>query len=92
MFNDTEIKILSSSDSSSIIKTEYADVQPFSKNYSFEDGFNFETTKRAFLDKDSIVNEKNYVLISNEKYKVIEIKSWDTYIGAFLYKCKRQVI
>lgn len=91
MFNDTEIKMLSNSDSSSIIKTEYVDVQPFSKNYSFEDGFNIETTKRAFLDKESIINENSYLLIENEKYKVIEIKTWDTYIEAFLYKCKRQV-
>lgn len=91
MFSDTEIKVLFNSDNSSIIKTEYADVQPFSKNYSFEDGFNFEVTKRAFCDKESIINENSYLLIENEKYKVMEIKTWDTYIEAFLYECKRQV-
>lgn len=91
MFSDTEIKVLFNSDNSSIIKTEYADVQPFSKNYSFEDGFDFEVTKRAFCDKESIINESSYLLIENEKYKIMEIKTWDTYIEAFLYKCKRQV-
>lgn len=91
MFNDTEIQVLLNSDNSSIIITEYADVQPFSKNYSFEDGFNFETTKRAFCDKESIINENKYLLIKNEKYRVMEIKPWDTYNEAFLYKCKRQV-
>lgn len=91
MFSDTEIKVLFNSDNSSIIKTEYVDVQPFLKNYSFEDGFDFEATKRVFCDKESIINENSYLLIENEKYKVMEIKTWDTYIEAFLYKCKRQV-
>lgn len=91
MFNDIEVKVLSDFNNSSIIKTEYVDVQPFSKNYSFEEGSNIETTIRAFCDKDSIISEKSYLLIKNERYIVMEIKSWDTYIEAFLYKCKRLV-
>ena len=30
-----------------------------------------------------------YVLINNDKYKAIDIKTWDTYTEAFLYKCKK---
>lgn len=91
MFNETEIKVLNYYNETSVIKTEYADIQPCSKNYSFEDGFVIETTQRAFCDKDSIINERNYLLIDNEKYKVMEIKTWDTYIEIYLYKCKRKV-
>lgn len=90
MFNDTEIKILSNSDNTTILKTEYADVQPFSKTYTFENGFNIITIMRAFCDKESIINEIGYVLINNEKYKVVDIKTWDTYKEAFLYKCKKK--
>ena len=89
MFNDTEIKILSNSDNTTILKTEYADVQPFLKTYTFENGFNILTTMRAFCDKESIINEIGYVLINNEKYKAVDIKTWDTYKEAFLYKCKK---
>ena len=89
MFNDTEIKILSNSDNTSILKTEYADVQPFSKTYTFENGFSILTTMRAFCDKESIINETGYVLINNEKYKAVDIKTWETYKEAFLYKCKK---
>ena len=90
MFNDTEIKISYTSDNKTILKTEYADVQPFSKTYTFENGFNIITTMRAFCDKESIINETGYVLINNEKYKVIDIKTWNTYKEAFLYKCKNK--
>ncbi len=89
MFDDTEIKILSNSDNITVIKTEYADIQPFSKTYTFESGFSISTTMRAFCDANSIINEMGYVLINNEKYKVIDIKTWDTYKEAFLYKCKK---
>lgn len=89
MFNDIEIKILSDSDNKTILKTEYADVQPFSKTYTFENGFNILTTMRAFCDKESIINEIGYVLINNEKYKAVDIKTWDTYKEVFLYKCKK---
>ena len=89
MFNDIEIKIVSNSDNTTILKTEYADVQPFLKTYTFENGFNILTTMRAFCDKESIINEIGYVLINNEKYKAIDIRTWDTYKEAFLYKCKK---
>jgi nitrous oxidase accessory protein NosD len=89
MFDDKEIKILSNSDNITVIKTEYADIQPFSKTYTFENGFSISTTMRAFCDANSIINEMGYVLINNEKYKVIDIKTWDTYKEAFLYKCKK---
>ena len=89
MFNDAEIKILTTLDNKAILKTEYADVQTFSKTYTFENGFSILTTMRAFCDANRIINEMGYVLINNEKYKVIDIKTWDTYKEAFLYKCKK---
>jgi hypothetical protein len=29
--------------------------------------------------------------IENEKYKVMDIKKWDSYMEVYLYKLKRQV-
>jgi hypothetical protein len=91
MFNDTEIKILISSNAESYIKTEYGDVQPFSKSMTFEDGFEINITKRLFVDIGSSINLTSYLIIGGEKYKVLDIKKWDSYIEVFLYRCKRQV-
>ena len=91
LFYDTEVKVLTSPDPASYIKTEYGDVQPFSKSVSFEDGFIIDITKRIFCDAGSFINIDSYVIISNEIYKVMEIKKWDSYIEAYLYKCKRQI-
>ncbi|MBK5242051.1 hypothetical protein [Clostridium sp.] len=89
MFNDTEIKILTNSNAESYIKTEYGDIQPFSKSISFEDGFEINITKRGFLDIESSINFNSYLIIDDNKYKVIDMKKWDSYIEFFLYRCKR---
>lgn len=91
MFNDTLIKIYSSSDSASYIKSIYADFQPYSKSIVFEDGFQIDITNRLFCDTDISITKDTFIEIENEKYKVMEIKKWDEHYEIYLYKLKRQV-
>jgi len=91
MFNDTLVKIYSSPDSASYIKSIYADFQPYTKNLSFEDGFQIDITNRLFCDTDSSIDKNSYIEVNNKKYKVIELKEWDDYIEVYLYKLQRQV-
>ena len=91
MFKDTFIKIYATPDSDSYIKTIDADVQPFSKSFAFEDGFQIDITCRLFCDMDDSITEESYIEFANEKYKVMEIKKWDDYLEVYLYKLQRQV-
>ena len=91
MFYDTKIEILQSPEDAPI-KTIDADVQPFSKSIAFEDGFQIDITSRLFCDIDDSINEESYVEFDNEMYKVMEIKKWNDYLEAYLYKLKRQVL
>ena len=92
MFKDTPIRIYSTHDLTSYIKSIDADVQPFSKSIAFEDGFQIDITSRLFCDIDDSITEESYVEFENEKYKVMEIKKWDDYLEVSLYKLKRQVL
>ena len=92
MFKDTPIRIYSTPDLTSYIKSIDADVQPFSKSIAFEDGYQIDITSRLFCDIDDSINKESYVEIGDEMYKVMEIKKWDDYMEAYLYKLKRQVL
>ena len=91
MFNDTLVKIYSSPDSASYIKSIYTDFQPYTKSIVFEDGFQIDITNRVFCDIDSLINKNSYMEIENEKYKVMDLKKWDDHFEVYLYKLKRQV-
>lgn len=91
MFNNTLVKIYSSPDSASYIKSIYADFQPYSKSIMFEDGFQIDITNRLFCDIDSSINKNGYFEIECEKYKVMDLKKWDDHFEVYLYKLKRQV-
>jgi len=91
MFKDTLIRIYSTPDSDSYIKSIDADIQPFYKSIPFEDGYQIDITCRLFCDIDDSITEGSYIEIANEKYKVMEIKKWDDYLEVYLYKLKRQV-
>jgi hypothetical protein len=84
MFNDTKMEILDSS-ALTVIKTIYADVQPYTKNVSFEDGY---TLDRAFCDKEDQLSLARYVRIESEIYIVLDLKEWNDYVELFLYRCK----
>ncbi|OCZ49573.1 hypothetical protein A7D23_15180 [Dehalobacter sp. TeCB1] len=91
MFNDSLVKIYSSPDSASYIKSIYADFQPYTKSIVFEDGFQIDITNRLFCDTDSSINKDSYFEIEGEKYKVMDLKKWDDHFEVYLYKLKRQV-
>lgn len=91
MFNSTLVKIYSSIDSTSFIKSIYGDFQPFSKSITFEDDFQIDITNRLFCDIDSAIDENSYIEIEGIKYKVMSIKKWDDYLEIYLYRLKRQV-
>jgi len=91
MFKDTVIKIYSTPDPDSYIKSIDADIQPFSKSIVFEDGYQIDITRRLFCDTDDSITEDSYVEFANNKYKVMEIKKWDDYMDVCLYKLRRQV-
>ena len=91
MFNNTLVKIYSSPESGSYIKSIYADFQPFAKSILFEDNFLIDITNRMFCDIDSSINKDSYLEIGSEQYKVIDLKKWNDYIEVYLYKLKRQV-
>lgn len=91
VFKDTKIEILQSP-LDAPIKTIDADVQPYNKNITFEDGYQIDITKRLFCDIDESIPEDSYVEFDNDKYKVMEIKKWDNYLEVSLYKLKRQVL
>ena len=91
MFKDTTIKLYSTPDSASYIKSIDADIQPFSKSIAFEDGYQIDITSRVFCDIDDSITEESYVEFDDEMYKVMEIKKWDDYLEVYLYKLQRQV-
>jgi len=91
MFNDTLIKIYSNSDSSSYVKSIYADVQPYSGTVTFDYGVTLEISKRAFCDVDKEINDEPYFRIDDVYYKVLNVKGWSDHMEVFLYRCKRTV-
>ncbi len=91
MFYDALVKIYSSPDSASYIKSLFADFQPYSKSILFEDGFQIDVSKRIFCDSESSINIDCYVEVENELYKIMDLKKWDDYYEVHLYKLKRQV-
>ncbi len=91
MFNDTLVKIYSSPDSATYIKSIFADFQPYIKSIVFEDSFQIDITNRLFCDTDSSINKDSYFEIESEKYKVMDLKKWNDYFEVYLYKLKRQV-
>lgn len=71
-----------------VIKTIYADVQPYTKNISFEDGYSLEVTYRAFCEKVAELNLARYMRIESQIYIVLDLKEWSDYVELYLYRCK----
>jgi hypothetical protein len=87
MFNDTKLEILESVNLT-IIKTIYADVQPYIKNYTFEDDISLEATHRAFCDKYSELELCRYIRIDQQTYIILDLKNWSGHMELYLYRCK----
>lgn len=87
MFRDTKLELLNSI-GLTVIKTIYANVQPHTKNFSFEDGYTLEIKHRAFCEKDDLLNLARYVRIESQIYIVLDLKEWSDYVELYLYHCK----
>jgi hypothetical protein len=87
MFNDTKLEILESVNLTSI-KTIYADVQPYMKNYTFEDDISLEVTHRAFCDQHSELELCQYIRMDHQIYIILDLKKWSDHMELYLYRCK----
>ncbi|WP_404581431.1 hypothetical protein [Paenibacillus sp. RC21] len=65
-----------------------ADVQPYRKSFSFEDGYILETTYRAFCPLESLWQSNSYVRIGKDVFIILDIKEWSDYVELYLYRCK----
>lgn len=92
MFNDTGINILNPTNLAMVIKTINGNVQPYTKNISYEDGYELEITKRAFCDQDVQLDVTTYIRIEGQIYKIIELKEWSDYVELYLYLCKPNIV
>jgi hypothetical protein len=70
------------------IKTIYGDVQPYIKNYTFEDDISLEVTHRAFCNPYSELELCRYIRIDHQIYIILDLKEWSDYIELYLYRCK----
>ncbi|WP_237087920.1 hypothetical protein [Paenibacillus crassostreae] len=71
-----------------VVKTIYADVQPYIKSYTFEDDISLEVTHRAFCEIDALLKLSRYVKISDNIFILLDLKEWSDYLELFLYRCK----
>ncbi|KJD42538.1 hypothetical protein E4V51_07525 [Paenibacillus sp. 28ISP30-2] len=87
MFYDTKLEIL---DAEFIpIRSMMADVQPYRKSFSFEDGYTLETTYRAFCTLvESLLQSNRYVQIGKDVFIILDMKEWSDYMELYLYRCK----
>ncbi|MFK4305286.1 hypothetical protein ABH892_005471 [Paenibacillus sp. RC254] len=86
MFYDTKLEIL---DAEFIpIRSMMADVQPYRKSFSFEDGYTLETTYRAFCPLESLLLSNCYIRISEDIFIILDKKEWSDYVELYLYRCK----
>ncbi|WP_068505347.1 hypothetical protein [Paenibacillus kribbensis] len=87
MFYDTKLEIL---DAEFIpIRSVMADVQPYRKSFSFEDGYILETTYRAFCPLvESLLQSNCYVQIGKDVFIILDMKGWSDYVELYLYRCK----
>ncbi|MDY8025233.1 MULTISPECIES: hypothetical protein [Paenibacillus] len=87
MFYDTKLEIL---DAEFIpVQLIMADVQPYRKSFSFEDGYILETTYRAFCPLESLLLSNCYIRISKDVFIILDMKKWSDYMELYLYQCKQ---
>ncbi|WP_348624427.1 hypothetical protein ABFT51_05000 [Paenibacillus peoriae] len=65
-----------------------ADVQPYRKSFSFEDGYILETTYRAFCPLESLLLSNCYIRIGKDVFIILDMKKWSDYMELYLYRCK----
>lgn len=87
MFYDTKLEILDATHLNPVLSV-MADVQPYRKSFSFEDGYILETTYRAFCPLESLLQLNGYVRIGKDVFIILDMKEWSDYVELYLYRCK----
>lgn len=87
MFYDTKLEILNKADFTPV-QLIMADVQPYRKSFSFEDGYILETTYRAFCPLESLFQLNGYVRIGKDVFIILDMKEYSDYMEFYLYRCK----
>ncbi|MNW42733.1 hypothetical protein D3C74_199140 [compost metagenome] len=87
MFYDTKLEILDDTHFNPVLSM-MADVQPYRKSFSFEDGYILETTYRAFCLLESLLLSNCYVRIGKDVFIILDLKEWSDYVELYLYRCK----
>ena len=90
MFKDTQIEILDGS-LKHIAETD-ADIQPFYKTITFEDGIEIDITKRVFCETLPQIDDQSYLKVGSKFYKIMKIKPYSDYLELWLYECERGAI
>ena len=71
------------------VGTTKADLQPYFRTWRYQDrDFSIDITFRAFLDRNSLVDDLTYLRIAGTTYKVIQLHKWEDYFEAWLYECE----
>lgn len=65
------------------------DLQPYDKTVTFEDNIEILITKRAFCAPSPFVTDKSYLLIGERLFKIMHIKSWESYLELWLSESER---
>ncbi|URJ58992.1 hypothetical protein [Paenibacillus polymyxa] len=87
MFYDTKLEILDDTHFNPVLSV-MADVQPYRKSFSFEDGYILETTYRAFCPLESLLLSNCYIRIGKDVFIILDMKKWSDYMELYLYRCK----
>jgi hypothetical protein len=87
MFYDTKLETLDVTHFNPVLSV-MADVQPYRKSFSFEDGYTLETTYRAFCPLESLMQLNGYVRIGKDVFIILDMKEWSDYVELYLYRCK----
>lgn len=87
MFYDTAASVLDGN----FVKTGQllCDLQPTSSPFIFADGIELEITCRAFCPAGVFLSLKDYLLVGDALYKIMQIKRWDDHQTLLLYRCER---
>ncbi|KAF6626347.1 hypothetical protein H6F38_24290 [Paenibacillus sp. EKM208P] len=88
MFYDTKLEILDDTHFNPVLSV-MADVQPYRKSFSFEDGYILETTYRAFCPLESLLLSNCYIRIGKDVFIILDMKKWSDYVELYLYRCKQ---
>uniref|UniRef100_UPI001FD86287 hypothetical protein n=1 Tax=Paenibacillus maysiensis TaxID=1155954 RepID=UPI001FD86287 len=87
MFYDTKLEILDATHFKPF-RSMMADVQPYRKSFSFEDGYTLETTYRAFCPLESLLLSSCYIRVNDNIFIILDMKERSDYMECYLYRCK----